>query len=88
TPRKTTAKVMTINLTQLNEIVTRTLQSGSAIVEEGKVVVNLAALGINKLLGEGNIEYPVKVLVQSCSKKAQEKIKKVGGIVQLVGSST
>jgi len=88
TPRKTTTKVISINLTQLNEIVTRTLQSGSAIVEEGKVVVNLAALGINKLLGEGDIEYPVKVLVQSCSKKAQEKIKKVGGVVQLIGSST
>jgi large subunit ribosomal protein L15 len=87
-PRKTTIEESSINLTQLNEIIAKILQSGSATVEEGKVVVNLATMGINKLLGEGVVEYPVKVLVHKCSKKAKEKIEKMGGIVQLLSLST
>jgi|UniRef100_A0A7J2TA99 large subunit ribosomal protein L15 len=88
TSRKATIKVSSINLNQLNELVTKILQSGTAIVEDGKIVINLAAMGINKVLGEGTIEYPIKVLVHGCSKKAREKIERMGGVVQLLGFKT
>ena len=45
------------------------------------MVVNLSEMGINKLLGSGEIKYPVKVIVHSFSKRAKEKIEKVGGLI-------
>ncbi|MCI4435472.1 MAG: 50S ribosomal protein L15 [Ignisphaera sp.] len=85
-PRRSRTEYKTINLDQLNEIVKKMMQSGSAMTENGRVIVNLASMGINKLLGNGRIEYPVKVIVFSCSEKAREKIEKAGGAVQILSS--
>jgi large subunit ribosomal protein L15 len=83
-PRRSRIEYRAINLDQLNEIVKKMMLSGSAVVENGRIVVNLASMGVNKLLGSGRIEYPVKVIVFSCSEKAREKIEKAGGIVQIL----
>ena len=38
-----------------------------------------------KLLGEGELSKPLKVIVHACSKKAKEIVEKAGGEVQIVG---
>jgi len=43
--------------------------------------VDLTALGIDKLLGRGNIETAMEVNVKTASKKAIEKVEAVGGKV-------
>ncbi|MBW2963289.1 uL15 family ribosomal protein [Candidatus Woesearchaeota archaeon] len=53
------------------------------LIEGGKVkggeVIDLGALGYNKLLGSGKIDLKLKVKVDHVSKKAEEKIKAAGG---------
>lgn len=46
-----------------------------------KSEINLTELGFDKLLGSGKLTRKMKVIVWSCSKKAEEKIKSVGGEV-------
>ncbi|MEM0026863.1 MAG: uL15 family ribosomal protein [Ignisphaera sp.] len=84
TPRSRNARVRTINVGELNEIVRKLMQSQKVAMEDNKVIINLSELGINRLLGGGTIEYPVKVFVASFSKKAKEKIEKAGGVIQRI----
>jgi len=74
-PRSLKRKENTINIKQLNELTTQTAS------EKGKTNVNLTSLGYTKLLGTGKITKPLIVSVPSCSKSAEEKIKKAGGQV-------
>ena len=74
-PRSLKRKENTINIKQLNELSTQTAS------EKGKTNVNLTSLGYTKLLGTGKITKPLIVSVPSCSKSAEEKIKKAGGQV-------
>ncbi len=83
-PRGEGAEVRAINISDLNEIVKKMIQSNTAVTENGKIVVDLSKMGINKLLGSGSIEFPVKVLVSSYSKKAKEKVEKIGGVIQKI----
>jgi large subunit ribosomal protein L15 len=74
-PQSLKRKENTINIKQLNELTTQTAS------EKGKTSVNLTTLGYTKLLGTGKITKPLIVSVPSCSKTAEEKIKKAGGQV-------
>ena len=42
-------------------------------------IIDLNSIGIDKLLGAGSIDKPVKVIVKKVSAKAEEKIKGAGG---------
>ncbi|MCW4054725.1 MAG: 50S ribosomal protein L15 [Candidatus Bathyarchaeota archaeon] len=74
-PQSLKRKENTINIKQLSEL---TAQTAS---ENGKTNVNLTTLGYTKLLGTGKITKQLIVSVPSCSKSAEEKIKKAGGQV-------
>lgn len=64
----------------------RTINVGdlSKFVEKGIHEINLDQLGYDKLLGDGRISVPVRVVVKEASKKAIEKIKECGGEVILL----
>lgn len=83
TPRSpsSTPRLNEVNVGQIEELVNRMMRMGSAVIEDGKIVVDLSRMGINKLIGYGVITRPVKVIVWSASRKAIEKIEKVGGKV-------
>ena len=73
-------KLATINIRDLTRF-----DSGSTVDEQ-----QLANLGIVKgrrdgvkLLGQGNIDYPVNVKVNAVSKSAREKIEAAGGKVEV-----
>ncbi|HEX4919982.1 MAG TPA: uL15m family ribosomal protein, partial [Candidatus Bathyarchaeia archaeon] len=55
----------------------RAKQSGS------KFEINLGDMGFTKLLGNGRIRHPVRVVVAECSEKAANKISQAGGEVVL-----
>ena len=65
-----------INVAKLDEIAQLSTEK-----EKGKTHINLTSLGYTKLLGTGKITKSLTVTVQSCSKTAEEKIKKAGGQV-------
>jgi large subunit ribosomal protein L15 len=70
----------TINLDELNELIKKMIEEGK--IDKNNLKVNLKDLGYDKLLGRGNIEFPVFVEVEQASKKAIEKIKEKGGDVK------
>jgi len=74
-PQSLKRKENTINIKQLNDLTAQTA------IEKGKIKVNLTILGYTKLLGTGKITRQLIVSVPSCSKSAEEKIKKAGGQV-------
>jgi large subunit ribosomal protein L15 len=63
TPRRSKASYhkTVVNVGDLAEIVERLKSTGKAKMEDGMVEVNLADMGVEKLLGEGEIMVPVKV---------------------------
>ena len=74
---------VTINLKDLDDIIRRLEIEGKLTIEQGRAVVNLEALGIHKLLGEGEIKRPVKVIVPKASELAIKRIEEAGGEVVL-----
>ena len=71
----------TINVSELEESLERFLSMGFAAKEGDMYNINLTDAGIDKLLGNGNIEISVKVTVSQVSAKAREKIEASGGSI-------
>ncbi|MDR0509319.1 MAG: 50S ribosomal protein L15 [Candidatus Methanoplasma sp.] len=71
----------TINVSELEESVERFISMGFAVKEGDMYNINLTNAGIDKLLGNGNIEISVKVTVSQVSAKAREKIEASGGSI-------
>ncbi|MBI4152072.1 uL15 family ribosomal protein [Candidatus Woesearchaeota archaeon] len=63
------------------ENVERLVQAGKAVREGQLISINLTELGYTKLLGTGKTTQKLKITVASCSRRAAEKIKAVGGSV-------
>ncbi|MCS7107005.1 MAG: 50S ribosomal protein L15 [Acidilobaceae archaeon] len=72
-----------MNVGDLAEVVEKMKMSGNYQQEEGLIVVDLSSMGVEKLLGEGEISTAVKVIVPQASESAVKKIESVGGKVVL-----
>lgn len=70
-----------INLDELNELIKKMIEEGK--LDKSNPKLNLEEFGYDKLLGRGNIEFPVFIKVKKASKKAIEKIRERGGDVEL-----
>jgi len=83
TPRRSKAGYhkTVMNVGDLAEVVEKLKATGEARIEDGMVEVNLADMGVEKLLGEGEIRVPVKVIVSEASETAVKKIEEAGGKV-------
>ncbi|MCL2318058.1 MAG: 50S ribosomal protein L15 [Methanomassiliicoccaceae archaeon] len=71
----------TINVSELEEQMERFVSMGFAVKEGDMYNINLTDAGIDKLLGNGKIEIPVRVTVSQVSAKAREKIEASGGSI-------
>ena len=80
TPRGAKQKVSVINVGELEELVGK-LSREQKLKKSGKMVVDLAGLGYDKLLGTGKITQPILVKVNSYSKAAVRKVEEAGGQV-------
>ncbi|HDJ83494.1 MAG TPA: 50S ribosomal protein L15, partial [Desulfurococcaceae archaeon] len=54
--------------------------------EENKIVIDTTKMGIAKVLGEGKISIPVKLIAYNVSEKARKKIEEAGGEVVIIRS--
>lgn len=77
-----------INLRELSEIVEELLINGELRAEAGLVEVDLQKLGFSKLLGEGELTRPLKIVTPNATKRAVEKVKTAGGEVVLPDKSS
>ncbi|MCL2295680.1 MAG: 50S ribosomal protein L15 [Methanomassiliicoccaceae archaeon] len=80
-PQCTVRANATINVSELEESVEKFISMGFAVKEGDMYNINLTNAGIDKLLGNGNIDIPVKVTVSQVSAKAREKIEASGGSI-------
>lgn len=71
-------KITTINVGEIEDLALKIL--GSEALKNG-AELDLKSLGIEKVLGRGNINSALKIRVDSISSNAEEKIKEAGGSI-------
>jgi len=79
-------KPMEINVGELDEKVSDWLEKGLASREGDMIVVDLAKLGYNRLLGRGRVTKKLKVIVPMATEKAIKKIEEAGGKVVVLSA--
>ena len=80
-PQCTVEANRTINVGELSEKIETFVSMGFAAKEGDAYKLDLTEAGIDKLLGNGNIDFAVNVTVESVSEKAREKIEAAGGSI-------
>lgn len=78
---------MAVNLSQLDQIAEILVQQGLAQKENDKIIVDITALNLTKVLGSGKITKPLVVRAPEFSKLAIEKLEKGGGKAIVLGES-
>jgi len=71
----------TINVSELRESLEKYISMGFASKAGDAYDVNLTEAGVDKLLGNGNIDVKVNVTVSQASAQAREKIEAAGGSI-------
>lgn len=69
------------NVGELSESISKYVDQGVAKKNGDSYDVNLTEAGVDKLLGNGNIDVKVNVTVSQVSAQAREKIEAVGGSI-------
>jgi large subunit ribosomal protein L15 len=68
-----------INLQDLDQEIPHLLESGQAEKKGTRILIDVGALGIEKVLGKGMITHALDVTADSFSQSAKEKIEQAGG---------
>lgn len=87
-PVKVSEEYRIINVGELGELV-EYLESRGQIQKEGDLyVLDLSSLGFNKLLGRGEVDLRLKVIVHKATKEAVKKVARAGGEVTVLAQQT
>lgn len=78
-PQKMVSAKITMNVGDLEQILDVMKAQGTAAEKDGKITVDLTALGVDKLLGNGQISTPFEVLVAETTVLAKAKVEEAGG---------
>ena len=73
-----------INVEEIELNLSKFLEMGVAKEEGDIIVVDLTSAGYDKLLGDGKVTKRFRVIVESASERAIEKIESAGGEVELL----
>jgi large subunit ribosomal protein L15 len=65
----------------LDEKLEEFMKQGFAVKQDGKVKINLANMGVDKLLGFGKVSNIFDIVVAESSARAKEKLEAAGGSV-------
>ncbi|MCC6054118.1 MAG: 50S ribosomal protein L15 [Thermosphaera sp.] len=71
----------TINVGELDEIARELVARNTAVREGELIVIDTIQLGYEKVLGEGTVTMPLKVIAKSITEAARRKIEEAGGKV-------
>ncbi len=80
-PQKVVSAKITMNVGELEENLEILKRDGFATEESGITTVDLTIMGVDKLLGSGNVVTPLQILVPDTSERAREKIEEAGGAI-------
>jgi len=78
-PQQTMIEIFFINVGELDELAPGLVERGYAEEKDGLIVINLAELGIDKLLGTGRVSRKYVITVSTASATAKAKVEEQGG---------
>lgn len=84
----TRTEVRSLNVRELDSCLASLVSQKQATKKGAAFVVDLAAIGYDKLLGSGRITQSVQVSVRAASPRAVEKVAAAGGAVTVTGQGT
>ncbi len=74
---------VTINVGEIQDRLQSLVEQGHAKKDGDTYVIDLESMGIDKLLGAGKVTSPMRVKVPEATDRAIEKIKNIGGEVEV-----
>jgi large subunit ribosomal protein L15 len=80
-PQEVVCAKITMNVGAVQESLDKLLADGYAEKKGDKTVVNLTKMGVDKLLGFGQVKQKLEIVVSESSAKAKEKVQSVGGAI-------
>jgi len=83
-----TKKKKSINIAEIEERLGELIEKGVAKKEKDTIQVDLTSIGVEKLLGKGNVRNKMNITVPEASRKAKNKISEAGGVVQTLQEET
>jgi large subunit ribosomal protein L15 len=81
------SEIKTMNVGELEELLEGLVKNGKAEAKADGFYLDAGALGIEKILGAGQVTKKLQLKASSVSKTAREKIEQVGGSVELGGEA-
>ena len=72
-----------VNVSELDTVLPRLVEMGEATESGGVYTVNLTDMGVDKLLGSGQVRSKVRVTVASATESAKAKIEAAGGQITI-----
>ncbi len=84
-PPEVVSRVNAINVGELDELAKHLLSRNLVYKEDDKIVIDVASMGFNKVLGRGRVTLPLKIITKSITENARRKIEEAGGEVVLLG---
>ncbi len=72
-------KVSVLDVGEIDQVAEFLVQAGFAEEESGVIAIDLADLGIGKVLGSGQVTHALKLTAGSYSAQAKDKIEAAGG---------
>jgi large subunit ribosomal protein L15 len=84
-PPEIVPRINAINVGELDELAKQLISRNLAYKEDNKIVIDVASMGCNKVLGRGRVTLPLKVITKSITENARRKIEEAGGEVVLLG---
>jgi len=75
----TQEKVSVLDVGEIDQIAEFLVQAGFAENQEGVIAIDLADLGIEKVLGSGQVTHALRLTAVSYSAQAKDKIEAAGG---------
>lgn len=86
-PDEAVEAVNAVNVSELDNVLPKLVQMGEAQEQGGVYTVDLSKMGIDKLLGSGQVRSKIKVTVASATESAKAKISEAGGSVAVPAES-
>jgi large subunit ribosomal protein L15 len=83
-PQKTVFKFKPVNLSYLDEKANEMAAKNQANEEDGKIVIDVAEMGYNKVLGSGKVTKALLVKAPLFSESAVRKIEEAGGVAETI----
>lgn len=80
-PQEMVAAKITMNVGAIQEALVKLMADGFAVKKGDKTVINLTEMGVDKLLGSGEVTDQLEIVVSESSEKAKQKIEGAGGAV-------